>query len=76
MFPGAPDSAGGVVGGQAFQVLRVLRVWLKGHCAQLLQIPRLWSTKVPSKICQSFNMFEIFISLFWALMFHMLKYFS
>ena len=76
MCRAAPDSAGGVVGSEALQVVRVLRVWLKGHRAQLLQIPRLWSTKVPSKICQSFNMFEIFISLFWALMFHMLKYFS
>ena len=68
MCGGAPDSAGGVVGGEALQVLRVLWVWLKGHRAQLLQIPRLWSTKIPSKVfqilTQSFNIFETFLSHF------------
>ena len=66
MFPGAPDSAGGVVGGQAFQVLRVLRVWLKGHRANLLKIPGLWSAKVPSKVCYFWELyvFNINVSTF------------
>ena len=54
----APDSAGGVVGCKALQVLCVRRVWLEGHCANLLQVSRLWSPKVPSTVSQ-----EIFLSI-------------
>ena len=42
-----PDPAGGVVGGQALQVVAVRGVRLEGHGAQLLQVPLLWWTKVP-----------------------------
>ena len=44
-----PDPAGGVVGGQALQVVAVRGVGLEGHGAQLLQVPLLWWTKVPLK---------------------------
>ena len=42
-----PDPAGGVVGGQALQMVAVRGVRLEGHGTQLLQVPLLWWTKVP-----------------------------
>ena len=65
-----PDPAGGVVGGQALQVVAVRGVRLEGHGAQLLQVPLLWWTKVPwrdflfSAVTASLNLKMVLIAIF------------
>ena len=65
-----PDPAGGVVGGQALQVVAVRGVRLEGHGAQLLQVPLLWWTKVPWRdflfrpVSASLNLKMVLIAIF------------